>query len=194
MLTLTIPNQPDQYKMIKTIIKSFRKLRQRQYWKNHVDGGAYVIEMTGRPANWHAHIHMIIMSRWMKWEKLLRIWQTVSPGRGVWIDDIPQSEAVGYVTKYISKLSVPDHLNLEVNLALKGVRLFSPFGSWHSTNLKYVKPSLVCGECGIGTFVAMSMAIDGHFNTFEIEFERPPPEEAASLQMFPTVTKSNSAA
>lgn len=180
MLTLTIPNQSDASVMIRTILKSFRRLRQRQYWKNHVHGGAYVVEMTGRPGNWHAHVHVIMVSRWMKWEKLLRIWQAVSPGRGVWIDDIPENEAVSYVTKYISKSSIPDDFNLDVNLALKGVRMFSPFGSWHSINRTYVKPLLVCSACSIGNFMSMTMMLDGHFSTFELEIERPPPELAVT--------------
>lgn len=147
-LTLTIKNQSDLAHMFTVILKSFRKLRNTSSWKRHVNGGAFVAEITGEPNNWHLHLHIIIESRYYKWAELLALWRKVSPGRGVYIQNIPKSQIVRYLTKYLTKNETPPDANEELNDALKGSRLFQPFGSWYAINLKYVKPPKICSSCG----------------------------------------------
>jgi len=147
-LTLTIPNQANLADMCKFILKSFRRLRQRAYWKRCVLGGCFVIEITGTPGNWHVHLHMAIHSAFMTYSKLMSLWTKVSGGRGVWITRIPSTAVVGYLTKYLTKAGTSDSLTQETSDALKGFRLFQPFGSFYAISLKYVQPPGRCRECG----------------------------------------------
>ncbi|MCW7072266.1 MAG: protein rep, partial [Methanophagales archaeon] len=129
--------------------QSFRRLRQRAIWKNAVDGGCYVLEITGVPGNWHGHIHAVIYSRWMNWDKLLKVWIKVSGGRGVWIQNIPPSVAKNYITKYITKpAGISDEAAAELEFEIKGYRLFNPFGSWYNRNLEYRAEPYHCPRCG----------------------------------------------
>lgn len=149
-LTLTISNGKDLPVMVKLLIRSFRKMRQRAYWKNHVKGGAFVIEITGNPGNWHAHIHAIIEARYMPWDVLHRLWNLCSGGEGVWISRIPKNKAIAYLTKYLTKSSAPIDTIQEMSAALHGTRLFSPFGRWYAINCTYVAPKPDCPNCEDG--------------------------------------------
>jgi len=156
-LTLTISNQANLAGMTKEIVASFRKLRNRQYWKNNVDGGAYVLEITGNPGNWHVHIHIVMMSRFMPFDRLLGLWMKVSSGRGVYIQQIPPSAVIGYLTKYITKSDISDDLQEEMNDELHDKRLFNPFGTWHTLAKTYVQPKHVCPECGNSGFMPFDL-------------------------------------
>ena len=160
-LTLTIKNQQNLSLMALNIVNSFRKLRQTSSWKSRVRGGAFVIEITGEPSNWHVHLHIVIESKYYKWDKLLALWMKFSSGRGVWINNLPKSRIIGYLTKYISKSSVPIKHRDIINKALKCTRLFQPFGTWFSINRTYVKPKPICKRCS-GT----SFYIVGEYSDF----------------------------
>lgn len=146
-LTLTIPNQSDLPAMVKFIIKAFRKMRSRAYWKNHVRGGASVIEITGRPGNWHVHIHAVIEARYMDWGRLHKLWKKCSGGDGTYIQRLSKTNIVGYLTKYLTKSSAPQSVLLDMSEALKGTRMFSPFGTWYAKNCKYASFKPACPEC-----------------------------------------------
>jgi len=146
-LTLTIKNQQHLSLMTAAIVKSFRQLRQTASWKSHVKGGAFVIEITGDSSNWHVHLHIIIESKYYKWANLLNLWKKFSTGQGVYIQNIPRREIIRYLTKYISKTDTPPECREAINDALRGTRLFQPFGSWYSINRLYTKPAVICKEC-----------------------------------------------
>jgi hypothetical protein len=147
-LTLTIVNQSDLSSMIVLLQKSFRKLRNRAYWKSHVEGGAFVIEITGHPGNWHAHIHAILQTRWLDWTTLRNAWRKCSGSIGVYIKRIPSAAAVGYISKYVTKNDAPELVLLAISDALKGIRLFAPIGSWFNLNKAYRRPHSPCPNCG----------------------------------------------
>lgn len=147
-LTLTIRNEPDLPAMLQHLVKSFRKLRHLSFWKNYVRGGAFVLEVTGRPGNWHAHIHAVIESRYIPYDKILSLWIKVSGSRGVWIEKIPKRNVVGYLTKYLSKCSVPEDITDDVSQAVSGYRLFQPFGGWYGVNLSFQTEKAGCPMCG----------------------------------------------
>lgn len=151
-LTLTIRNQKCLFDMLKDLTRSFRKLRSRAIWKNHVVGGAFVIEVTGSPGNWHAHIHAVIESYYLDFHKLLNTWIKCSPGQGVYIQNLPLNAVVTYLTKYLTKPDMPDQVSEQVSLAISGYRLFQPFGTWYSISLTYHKPRCLCKECGSKSF------------------------------------------
>lgn len=168
-LTLTIANMQVLPSMVSSIQQSFRKLRQTKSWKYHVIGGAFVIEVTGEHGNWHVHLHIVIEARYYRWEDLLRLWMKVSTGRGVWINDLQKRNIVNYLTKYLSKNIPPSNDRNEMNDALKGTRLFQPFGSWFGLNREYKKPLFVCEECGGRHLILYSECFPGESNFFTKE-------------------------
>ena len=176
-LTLTIPSQPDVFEMVRFLLKSFRKLRQRSFWKKRVDGGAFVLEIKGRPGYWHVHIHIVLMCKFLPFEDLLKIWLGCSGGRGVWIEEIPTNQIVKYLSKYLTKPAVREAELSDVNWALKGLRLFSPFGSWYNLNLQYKKPKAECPECHSTLWLPLDLIYGDHISQFEKEVARPPPVE-----------------
>lgn len=149
MLTLSVKNCSDLPGGIKHLVKSFRRLRQRSLWKRYVFGGAFVIEIKGRPGNWHPHIHAIIQSYWFPWAQLRAAWFDVSGGSAVWIADVSDTKAKFYVTKYITKADVPAEDIDVVSAALRRFRLFSRFGLWHNIRIPrslYRHPCPACGR------------------------------------------------
>jgi len=164
-LTLTIKNQKDVHTMVRDLVRSFRKLRQRALWKSAVTGGAYVLEIKGGNGGWHVHIHAIIISKWIKWEDLLKAWKAVSTGTGVWIEDVPVQQTVNYLSKYLTKPAVSDDDLSDANWALKGTRLFSPFGDWHTLAKLFEMPKATCKECNGGSWSPFSLIYTGHIET-----------------------------
>lgn len=147
-LTLTIPSQPDLAVMLHTLVISFRKLRSRALWRRNVSGGASVVEVTGRPGNWHVHLHVVLYARYIPYFQLLKVWKAVSPGQGVWIQKMPKSAIISYLTKYLAKPSVPDEVSEMIGGTLARYRLFQPFGSWYNLSATYVRPKKACPTCG----------------------------------------------
>ncbi len=146
-LTLTVRNQADLSEMVDHLLKSFKKIRNSRFWKTRVQGGAFVLEVTGVPNNWHAHLHIILFARFLKQSVLVTEWIRCSGSRGVYIKEIPSSKAINYVTKYLSKTKdeVPFH-DLKSSV-LKGRRLFQPFGDWHGFSFGVGKSPSVCHSC-----------------------------------------------
>lgn len=151
-ITLTIPNQPDLRPMVRLLVTSFRKLRQRSFWGNRVLGGAYFIQVTGRPGNWHAHLHILAESRYFPVRRLSLLWSKVSPGKIVHIKNVPLVQAVSYVTSYVASTELSTSDSSAAGLELKGFRLFQPFGKWH--DICRIAPSggFCCPSCGDGSF------------------------------------------
>lgn len=146
-LTLTVKSQPDLKEMVVYIVSSFRRLRNRQLWKKHVVGGAFVLEVTHNSNGWHAHLHVIIQSTYMPYEQLLTAWTTITSSTGVFIKRVPASIISHYLTKYITKTELDEEMQLEASEHLKGMRMFQPFGSWHKPIASIVAPAAFCGEC-----------------------------------------------
>lgn len=147
-LTLTIKNQPHLDDMLQDLVKSFRKLRNRAFWKRNVSGGAFVLEVTGSQGDWHAHIHAVLEAKFMNFYELLDIWKKVSSGKGVYIKRLPKSAIIHYLTKYLSQPSVIPELVNEVSDDIAGFRLFQPFGSWYARNGTFVLKKAGCPKCG----------------------------------------------
>jgi len=146
-LTLTIPNSEDLVTGIDTLVRSFRRFRQRAVWRRYVLGGIYILEVTGRPGNWHCHLHALIESRYFPVQLISRIWAKVSPGKVVWITNAPLKAATAYLTTYLTKSDSPAAVTEIKGRALSKYRLFSPFGSWHSISKGYHRQKYQCPMC-----------------------------------------------
>lgn len=162
-LTLTIPSHPDLAVMLHTLNSSFKKLRARAFWKRLVAGGASVVEVTGRPGNWHVHLHVVLYAKYIPYFQLLSLWRKVSPGRGCYIQKMPKSAIISYLTKYLVKPSVPDEVSEMVGVTLARYRLFQPFGSWYNLSATYVRPNKTCPDCGQTSWLPWDILTKGDF-------------------------------
>jgi hypothetical protein len=133
---------------VKSLLAAFRRLRQSSFWKHQVSGGAAVIEVTGSKGSWHIHIHAVIYAPYIPVRRISKQWLKHSGGSIVWISKIPISAAVAYLTKYLSKQAVADDCLVELSDALKGVRMFIPFGSFHAGLKGLKKHRCKCKHCG----------------------------------------------
>ena len=147
-LTLTIPNSADPFSTCRSLVCSFRRLRQRSFWGSKVRGGAYVIEVTGKPGSWHVHLHSIVESKYLPFPVLLKYWRRVSPGRGVYIKAAPPHAITHYLTKYLTKSDLPVEHQKILAKAMRGLRLFQCFGTWHDLIITQAKVDYCCPSCG----------------------------------------------
>ena len=168
-MTLTIRSDKNPERMLNVLLKSFRKLRQTPYWKKRVTGGAFVIEVTRNVHGWHFHIHACVQSIYLHFEDLLKHWIASSPGRGVFVKPIPPAAITRYLTKYLAKCEAPEGDLAEINAALKGRRLYQPFGSWHAINLKYPKPVSMCRSCHSHSLIPLSLCFGDYPEKIWIE-------------------------
>lgn len=163
MLTLSTANCSNLDDGIRHLVASFRRLRQRKLWKRYVFGGAFVIEITGSPGNWHPHIHAVLYSYFIPWALLRSAWSDVSGGTAVWIKDVSDERAKYYVTKYLTKPDCPAvHLDV-VSASLRQFRLFSRFGDWHNIVLPKAVYDAPCRECGRSDWIIDLKISHGHW-------------------------------
>jgi hypothetical protein len=174
-LTLTIKNQLDLVPMLKHLAASFRRLRSHSIWKKAVRGGAFVIEVTGTTGNWHGHLHIILISKWVNWNALRDCWLKVSGSPGCFIENIPQARAVAYLTKYLTKPSCDDSELFIVNNSLFKFRLFQPFGFWHSLNIDFIPPRAKCKVCGNDHWLPLGFLLsDCKTEHEDVRYSHPP--------------------
>lgn len=152
-IELTLRSQPDLDSMLFDLVVSFRRLRQRKWWKKLVRGGAYVIEVTYNPENgWHAHVHAILFCKYLPQAVLSRIWNRCSHGSPiVYVRALNnQRHAVNYITKYISTPhQIDDAYQPIADEALMQKRLFNCFGECHDMDRQYKAPKIAmkCPVC-----------------------------------------------
>lgn len=146
-LTLTVKSSLDLSAQIRLIQKSFTRLRARLWWKQHVEGGAYVIEVTHGTAGWHVHIHAVIMASFMPHGALKTLWKKVSGSNIVWIKKVWGTDLAGYLTKYLTKSQTTADFRLELKDAFKGVRMFQPFGGWQMLRDRSAVATCKCNAC-----------------------------------------------
>lgn len=147
-LTLTLRSTEDLSKQLEHLISSFRKLRNRRLWKDSVTGGLYVVELTHSPKGWHCHLHVIMQSSYIPQYHLSRVWNAISGSPVVDIREVKNNGLATYLTQYLTKCDVPlDHRN-EAEDAMRGRRMWSPFGLAHDLNCQYKPQPAPCPCCG----------------------------------------------
>ncbi len=136
-LTLKHSNHPlnDQ---LDRLYHSFRLLRRRPFWRQHVPGGALFLEVKlGADGKYHPHFHILCETKWLDTYQLCEEWHKVT-GDSFRCDVRPVEKyeyRAKYVTKYATKpcdstiLNHPERLD-EFVCAIKSRRLYQPFGSW----------------------------------------------------------------
>lgn len=156
-LILTVRNTDTIREGVLKCVKGFRKMRQRAMWKNYVEGGVMVVEVTGRPNNWHSHIHCVIYARYWPQSSLSKLWMKCTGNPIVWIKRIPKSAVCNYLTKYLSTDKVPDDCLPQINRELKNYRMFQPFGSSFNLMKTYTPKLHVCRKCGQSSFIPLDI-------------------------------------
>lgn len=159
-ITLSVSNCENLADGVKFLIESFRRLRQRAYWKQKVRAGVFTVEVTGRPKSWHPHLHIIVHTKGISWDRLSKDWNHCSGGLSCYIQSTSPYVAVKYLTKYITKSSVSPGLRSHVSSGLKGCRLFQFFGSWHGESNKIKPDKYSCSDCGKQSFVVLDFICD----------------------------------
>lgn len=147
-LTLTVRGRPGDSLsgQIEKLNAAWKALRKLDGWKNHVGGGAIMLEVKWSHhsgGHWHPHYHLITEGTGIDKEWLRHAWAAVTGDSDQidvqWIKE--PGKALSYVTKYASKpldasfLRKPNLLD-EALKSLKGRRLAALFGSWYGTPLK----------------------------------------------------------
>lgn len=158
LLTLSIASSDDLRAQVIKLRSSFRRLRQRSFWKKSVRGGAFVIELARSDAGWHAHLHILLESAYIPWNRLKLHWEAVSGGSGCHITRIPASAIVKYVTKYVTKSGLEPSLQQQASFALAGFRMFQPFGQWHNPINRIKVPHAVCSVCEHSAWIYLGAA------------------------------------
>jgi len=90
---------------------SFRRLRQRRVWRDHVHGGLAVVELTRnrKTSSWHPHLHCAVAGDYFPHQLLKREWLNASRSscvvdiRCIWTIE----GAVDYLCKYLTKSPLP---------------------------------------------------------------------------------------
>jgi len=153
MITLSTTNCKQLDPGVSFLIQSFRRLRQRHIWSSHVSGGATIIEIKGRPNDWHPHLHILCYSRFIPWKKLRSAWNHISGGTAVYIQNVTADRAKLYVTKYVTKSDSPPSLDHDLSTVLNKYRLFQRFGDWHSLKIPKKLYDYPCPNCQRSTWL-----------------------------------------
>lgn len=137
-LTLADTGQPLEL-LLDKLVKSFRRLRGWNRWKQTVAGGVAFVEIKWSEAKqrWHPHVHAIMEAGYLPQAEISAEWKRITATSFiVHIKRPPSSESViRYVTKYGSKpldqsfVNNPERLG-EAIRALKGRHLCMAFGAW----------------------------------------------------------------
>jgi hypothetical protein len=147
MITLTLPRWTQNPREgIKFIRRSFMQLRRSAFFKG-VAGGAYQIELKPKHPGWHIHLHALIESPFMPYQKLFAAWRKILGRQHVEVDiraaGTPKERE--YICKYAAKSA-----NFDANVdtvvewyrATKGQRLFGTWGKWYNATLQELDPTL----------------------------------------------------
>jgi len=169
-VTLTIPNTKTIEEGVDQCLDGFRRLRGRKWWKTLVKGGVFVLEVTQRPTGYHVHLHIVCQARFLDMQRLSLEWSKCSAGRIVNVKKIKAGDIVAYLTKYLTKAGDDISLIIDAGHALKGRRLFQPFGLWHNINAVIPKVTFHCPKCNNSTwqldFLLQSEFDDSKCTTF----------------------------
>lgn len=121
------------------LIKGFRRLRQRCFWKERVTGGAAFFEVNWNPdtQRWHPHLHVLLAGDFVPQPMLKAAWLDITgDSKIVDIREIKRrADVIWYCCKYSTKplhhsvVHQPQELRIAIN-ALCDRKLINPFGTW----------------------------------------------------------------
>lgn len=138
MITFTLKHSeyplPDQ---IKKLYDSFRKIRQRAYFKRHVSGGVWFfqIKQSSATGEWHPHIHCLVAGRFLPHADLKSLWKKITTDSNI-VDIRPVEDkeaAACEVARYATSPADLTRMDLEsaydVYLSTKSKRICGTWGN-----------------------------------------------------------------
>ena len=143
-LTLTLRNNENDLKtQVSFLQKSFSTLRQRAFWKKHVTGGIWFLQVKrGKGSGcWHPHLHILLDGDYLEQRRLSALWEQVTFNSPVIdIRRIHDAEsAASYVARYTARpaalADMPLADRVEVIEALFRKRLCGTFGTAKAVTL-----------------------------------------------------------
>jgi len=138
-LVLTQPkkNNESLKEAVNRLLKSFKKLYRRQFFKAYFKGGLWSIEFTFDGESYHVHLHVLVFrSKWFDVARLKSEWSSVGGGENLRLDRITDiKKGIREVLKYISKPSDIERFTsaqLQQVIDMKGRRFMGTFGEFHN--------------------------------------------------------------
>lgn len=139
-LTLTLRSSDTPLaRQLDRLIKGFRKLRQRSFWKERVTGGAAFFEVKWMPETrrWHPHLHILLGGNFVPQHMIKAAWfEITGDSKIVDIREVKRrADVIWYCCKYSTKplhhsvVRKPQQLRIAIN-ALADRKLINPFGTW----------------------------------------------------------------
>ncbi len=152
MITLTLRhNDQPLADRLSFLRSSFRKLRQRNCWKNSAQYGYAVLEINWSHVSgcWHPHLHILVRTGFIDWTRLRKDWIKITNGSHHVNSQIVHKPgpAADYLVKYLGKppdttiLENPDRAE-EYYHAIDRAKLILPFGKPPQPEIK--TKSLYC--------------------------------------------------
>lgn len=149
LLTLTrVTRKALTRQEVSAIRSAFQRLLHRQYFRERIHGGLYVIEIKSGGTGWNLHLHALIEASYLDQRIISNNWQQITGDS--YVVDIRQAYSartgLRYILKYMLKPPVLNGQESIYDQVLKGTRLVQPFGLfYHSEKEKLV---LACPRCG----------------------------------------------
>ena len=144
-VTLTLRQNDDTLsEVIDKLYISFRRLRERRFWKRHVKGGCAFVEVLWSEDNqaWNVHLHAVVHGTYLPKHDLSREWYKVTGDSFIvkikFVED--DKQVARYVAKYVSKpfndtfMGRKQRLD-EVVTGMMRRRLCLTFGDWRGIKL-----------------------------------------------------------
>lgn len=149
-LTLTLRNTSNlSLTSVDFLRNCFRKLLRSSSLSGRISGGMYGIEIVNKGKGWNIHLHAIIEGQYLPQDELSREWRRITGGSYiVWVTKFDRGvEGLRYILKYLLKSPCLSGQEDTYNAYMKGVRMFSFFGSWFPAKL--IKTTFFkCPICG----------------------------------------------
>lgn len=171
-ITLTMKNVDDMTPAaIRTLRRSFGKLRHRKLWKGKVKGGIACMEVTNIGNGWHPHLHAVVDCRWLSagpkeppqfWtrkDKAARFQEATASVEKVWAKILKQPSA----SIKIKRCDRTGILKEVIKYSIKGSDLCECKGKVGSLirAIEHTRLMTSFGTCfGIGKKLAMAAAIE----------------------------------
>jgi len=146
LVTLTLKTQGPWLRAdLDHLYRSFRRLKQRAFWRHHVTGGVVFCEVKWNPEKhrWHPHLHCLVHGKFLPHNDLSKQWHAATGDS--FIVDVRAvknaNQAADYVAKYVTKGYGPSVFEtretlLECIRAMKGRRLVLKLGDWEGFDLQ----------------------------------------------------------
>ncbi len=136
-ITLTLKHSDEPLSdQITKLYDSFRRLRQQQGWKQHVQTGVATLEVTRqlKDGRWHPHLHVLYDGEFYPVGTLKAGWEKATGDSSIVFIKVPhgREQSAAYISRYLGKpvdlYQWPPAATCEYALALAGRRLLMTFG------------------------------------------------------------------